>query len=120
MIYNLVKRGYQYINGAHESLIFGYYFDVYRTNTKEEISKEELNKMLNDNHDTEYLKLSKRKIYIAYILYRDKMDSNEKLRDHLFNIVFYLTKNKYTRNCEKLEDFYKRESSYYLIIEKIN
>lgn len=63
---------------------------------KKKYQKEELNKMLNeDDYCEDYLKLSKRKIYKAFIFFRDKIDYNQKLREQLFNIVFYLTKNKY-------------------------
>lgn len=49
-----------------------------------------------------------------------KLTGNEKLRNYLMDIIFYLTKNYSSENCEKMEDFFQNDSGYYLIIEALD
>ena len=82
------------------------------------ITKEETNKMLNEFRECKYAKLSDKK-YMAYIFIKDHIDGNEKFRKYFMNIIFYLTENYSSENCEKMEEFFQNESGYYLIMENI-
>ena len=117
MIYEFDKRGYKYDLYSQTRTLLGYFLDVYRLNDNN-IKDEEKKEMLNDFRDSEYFKLE-RKQYCAYVFYKDNIDGNEKLRNYLMDIIFYLTKNYSSENCEKLEDFFQNESGYYLIIEAL-
>ena len=118
MIYEFDKRGYKYNIYSQTLTLLGYFIDVYRLNDNN-IKEEEKKAMLNDFRDSEYFKLE-RKQYFAYVFYKDKIDGNEKLRNYLMDIIFYLTKNYSSENCEKMEDFFQNESGYYLIMESLN
>ena len=118
MIYEFDKRGYKYNIYSQTQTLLGYFLDVYRLNDNN-IKEEEKKAMLNDFRDSEYFKLE-RKQYFAYVFYKDKINGNEKLRNYLMDIIFYLTKNYSSENCEKMEDFFQNESGYYLIMESLN
>ena len=117
MIYELNKRGYEYKEEDLGIMTFGLGIEVRRSNMKN-ITKEEINKMLNDFSECNYVKLSDKK-YMAYIFFKDYIDGNENFRKFLMNIIFYLTDNYSSENCEKMEEFFQNESGYYLIIENI-
>jgi hypothetical protein len=117
MIYEFDKRGYKYDLYSQTRTLLGYFLDVYRLNDNN-IKDEEKKEMLNDFRDSEYFKLE-RKQYCAYVFYKDNIDGNEKLRNYLMDIIFYLTKNYSSENCEKMEDFFQNESGYYLIMESL-
>ena len=96
MIYELNKRGYEYKEEDLGIMTFGLGIEVRRSNMKN-ITKEEINKMLNDFSECNYVKLSDKK-YMAYIFFKDYIDGNEKFRKFLMNIIFYLTDNYSSEN----------------------
>jgi len=118
MIYELDKRGYKYNIDTQTPTLLGYCIDVYRSN-EDNIKEKEKKAMLNDSEEVEYFKLEKKK-YFAYVFFKDFIDGDEKLRNYLMDIIFYLTKNYPSENCEKMEDFFQNDSGYYLIIEALN
>ena len=118
MIYELDKRGYKYNIDTQTQTLLGYCIDVYRSN-EDNIKEKEKKAMLNDSEEVEYFKLEKKK-YFAYVFFKDFIDGDEKLRNYLMDIIFYLTKNYPSENCEKMEDFFQNDSGYYLIIEALN
>ena len=118
MLYEFDKRGYKYNTDTQASTFLGYCMEVYRSND-DNIKEEEKKAMLNDYGEVEYFKLERKK-YFAYVFFKDFIDGNEKLRNYLMNIIFYLIKNYSSENCEKMEDFFQNDSGYYLIMESLN
>lgn len=118
MIYELNKRGYSYFSSSRKKTLLGYFLNVILQNISTDDMKNKLKKAI-ENNDDDYFK-SINNSYTAYIFFKDTIDSNNKLKDFLINIIFYLTKYYSSENCQKLENFFQEQSGYYLIIEKIN
>lgn len=116
MIYELYKHGFDIILDSQEKTLFGYFIRVVQTNQYNEKIKN-MKDLLSSDKDSDYFKIANNE-YVAYIFYKDFIDTNEKLYNFFMNIVSYLTKNYSSDNCTKLKDFFQDETGYFLIIDE--
>ena len=116
MIYELYKHGFDIVLDSQEKTLFGYFIRVVQTNQYNEKIKN-MKDLLSSDKDSDYFKIANNE-YVAYIFYKDFIDTNEKLYNFFMNIVSYLTKNYSSDNCTKLKDFFQDETGYFLIIDE--
>ena len=117
MIYELYKHGYEIdLNSSRQKTLLGYFVKVVQANKYNEKAKNMKDLFANDGDD-DYFKIAKNE-YVAFVFFKDYIDSDKKLYDFFMNIVFYLTKNYSSENCTKLKDFFQDETGYFLIIDE--